>query len=165
MFTPGDRDRVRAELISAARSDEAIAGAALTGSAAVDGEDRWSDIDLALGLAEGADSALVIARWTERMYVDHDAIHHLDIVSGATVCRVFMLASTLQVDISFAPAAEFGAVAPAFRLLFGTAVSREPRPEPAARPGLVGQADGQLAARLAATLRELARTDDREVRL
>jgi hypothetical protein len=29
----------------------------------------------------------------------------------------------------------------------------------------VGQADGQLAARLAATLRELARTDDREVRL
>jgi hypothetical protein len=56
----------------------------------------------------------------------------MDVLSGATVYRVFVLASTLQVDIAFAPEAEFGAIAPTFRLIFGTAVDRAPAPAPGA---------------------------------
>lgn len=54
----------------------------------------------------------------------------MDVLSGATVYRVFLLASTLQVDIAFAPEAEFGAIVPAFRLIFGPAVDRASAPVP-----------------------------------
>lgn len=68
MFTPEDRERLRDELISAAIADPSITGAAVTGSAAIDREDRWSDIDLAL--CGGADAAPenVLGGWTDRMY-------------------------------------------------------------------------------------------------
>ena len=39
---------------------------------------------------------------------------------------MFLLASTLQVDLAFSPAAEYGATAPSFQLLFGTAIERTP---------------------------------------
>ena len=133
MFTPQQRTRLRDALISAARADERVSGAALTGSAAMSAEDRWSDIDLALGVAAGADLGDTLADWTGLMYTEHGAIHHLDVASGGTVYRVFLLASTLQVDIAFAPAAEFGAVAPTFLLLFGAAA--ELPPAPAQDPG------------------------------
>lgn len=132
MFTSEDRGRLRDALISAARADERITGAALTGSAALGAEDRWSDIDLALGLAAGAEPSKVIADWTGLMYQEHGAIHHLDIVPRATVSRVFLLASTLQVDLAFSPATEFGAIAPTFRLIFGTPVPQPPSAEPPA---------------------------------
>jgi hypothetical protein len=124
-------------LISAARADGRIAGAALTGSASLGAEDRWSDIDLALGIAPGADFGEVITDWTGLMYADHCAVHHLDVTSGGTVYRVFLLTSTLQVDIAFAPAAEFGPHAPTFRLLFGTAAER-PQPPPPDATELIG---------------------------
>lgn len=124
MFTPEERTRLRDELVARARADERIAGAALTGSAARDAEDRWSDIDLALGLAAGADAGEVMADWTGALYREHGAIDHLDVLSGAVVYRVFLLASTLQVDIAFAPDGEFGPTAPTFRLLFGRAADR-----------------------------------------
>ncbi len=49
-----------------------------------------------------------------------------------TLYRVFLLASTLQIDLAFWPAAEFGAIAPTFRLLFGTANERSTAPAPLA---------------------------------
>ncbi len=132
MFTPEARGRLRDMLVSAARADERITGAALTGSAALGAEDRWSDIDLALGLAADADLSQVIADWTDLMYREHGAIHHTDIAPRATVYRVFLLSSTLQVDLAFSPATEFGAIAPTFRLIFGTPVPQPPSAEPAA---------------------------------
>jgi predicted nucleotidyltransferase len=137
MFTPEERDRLRDTLVLTARDDERITGAALTGSASVGATDRWSDIDLAVGVAAGAGIGEVMADWTALMYREHRAVHHLDVVSGATVYRVFLLASTLQVDIAFAPAAEFGPIAPTFRLLFGTPAER-PQPSPPTVAGLVG---------------------------
>jgi hypothetical protein len=119
MFTPEERTRLRDALVARARADERITGAALTGSASRDAEDRWSDIDLALGVAAGADVGQVMADWTGLLYREHGALDHLDVVSGAVVYRVFLLASTLQVDIAFAPEEEFGPRAPTFRLLFG----------------------------------------------
>jgi predicted nucleotidyltransferase len=137
MFTPEDRTRLRDALIAAAGADPRITGAALTGSAAVGAEDRWSDIDLALGIAGGTDAGRVVADWTERMYREGGAVHHLDVYLGDTLFRVFLLANTLQVDLAFWPAAEFGAIGPTFRLLFGTANERPVRPPPAAA-GLIG---------------------------
>ncbi len=81
----------------------------------------------ALCVAADADRAQVIADWTDRMYDEHDAVHHLDVRRGETVYRVFLLVSTLQVDISFWSPAEFGASGPSFRLLFGTAADRARR--------------------------------------
>lgn len=126
MFTPGERTRLRDALVARARADERITGAALTGSASRDAEDQWSDIDLALCVGTGADAGEVMADWTGALYREHGAIDHLDVVSGAVVYRVFLLASTLQVDIAFAPEGEFGPTAATFRLLFGRAVDRVP---------------------------------------
>ena len=138
MFSITERDRLRALLISSARTDERITGIALTGSASIGAEDRWSDIDLAFGFAAGTELAGAIADWTAVMYADHGAVHHLDVVSGATTYRVFLLASTLQVDLAFAPEAEFGATAPTFRLVSGRAVPRAQArpPDPAELIGL-----------------------------
>jgi len=126
MFTPGERTRLRDALVARARADERITGAALTGSASRGAEDRWSDIDLALGVAADADAGRVMADWTGVMYRDHGAVDHLDVASGAVVYRVFLLVSTLQVDIAFAPDGEFGPTAPTFLLLFGRAADRMP---------------------------------------
>jgi hypothetical protein len=35
------------------------------------------------------DQAETIARWTDRMYGEHGAVHHVDIVSENTLYRVF----------------------------------------------------------------------------
>src|SRR5437868_1537159 len=101
MFTPEDREQLRKTLIAAARTDARIAGAALTGSAALDAEDKWSDIDLAFGVAADADYNGVVADWTERMYRDHGTVHHVDVNVGNVLFRVFFLANTLQVDLAF----------------------------------------------------------------
>lgn len=139
MYTPDDRTRLRDALVAAARADARLTGAALTGSAAVGAEDGWSDVDLAFAVAEGAPRDPVVADWTARMYDEHGAIHHVDVTFGSTLFRVFLLASTLQVDLAFWPEAEFGAIAPTFRLLFGTAHERAVPPTPAAT-GLIGMA-------------------------
>ena len=76
MYTVAERSRLRDSLVEAARSDARVAGAALTGSAAVGGEDAWSDIDLALGLVPDADQDAVLADFTALMYDEHGAVHH-----------------------------------------------------------------------------------------
>lgn len=132
MFTLDERQRVQDRLIAAGRDDDRIVSGALTGSAALDGEDRWSDIDLALSVSAEADRSVVIAGWTERMYSEHGAIEQLDVTVGSALYRVFLLPDLLQVDLSFWPEAEFGATGPKFRLLFGTAAQRQETPPPAA---------------------------------
>jgi predicted nucleotidyltransferase len=139
LFTPEERTRLREELISAAHADPQIIGAAITGSAAVGREDRWSDIDLALCLAPQAGASQVIAEWTQRMYKDHNALEHLDVWRGDTLFRVFLLADTLQVDLAFWSVKEFGATAPTFRLVFGNANER-PHIPPPATTDLIGMA-------------------------
>lgn len=124
MYTPAERSALRDALVAEARADARVAGAALTGSAAVGAEDEWSDIDLALGLSADTNQAAVLADWTTAMYAEHGAVHHTDVWSRGTVYRVFLLDSTLQVDIAFAPADEFGALGPTFQLLFGEAVEQ-----------------------------------------
>ena len=95
-------------------------------------EDSWSDVDLAFGIKETVELEHALADWTARMYAEHGALHHLDVLSGSWVYRVFLLPGTLQVDLAFAPAADFRARAPTFRLLFGAAAEARHRSPPSA---------------------------------
>jgi hypothetical protein len=107
MFTPEERAHLRSELLDHASRDSRISGAAITGSAAQEREDRWSDIDLAFGVFDAAELPNVLSDWTARMYDQHFALHHLDVNSGAWIYRVFLLPSTLQVDLAFVAARNF----------------------------------------------------------
>jgi hypothetical protein len=121
MFTAEQRSRLRSSILEYAASDSRISGAAITGSAAAGCEDQWSDIDLAFGVIDAVDVPNVLSDWTRHMHEQHRALHHVDVRFGAWIYRVFLLPDTLQVDLAFAPAAEFRALSPAFRLVFGRA--------------------------------------------
>jgi len=142
LFTPDERERLRDDLVAAARNDFNLCGAAHTGSAASSGLDRWSDIDLALCLKPEASHEQVIAEWTDRLY-HHGAVAHVDVMRGTTLFRVFLLKSTLQVDVAFWRAEDFGAIGPNFRLIFmrAGAEAKPPRPAPQPDPrALIGMA-------------------------
>jgi hypothetical protein len=121
VFTAEERSHLRSELLKYATKDKRISGAAITGSAAAEKEDRWSDIDLAFGISKAEDVANVVADWTAYMYADHFALHHVDVKSGNWLYRVFFVPNSLQVDLAFVPAHDFRALAPTFRLVFGNA--------------------------------------------
>ena len=131
MFTPEERERLRDDLVAAAKADERISGVAITGSAARGALDRWSDIDLAFGIADPARLQEALGDWTERMHGVYGAVHHFDVTRGSWIYRVFLLQSTLQVDLAFAPAADFGALSPTFRLVSGASVELPQAPPPA----------------------------------
>lgn len=138
MFTPAERAGLRAGLLEHAALDPRLSGAAVTGSGASHGgEDRWSDIDLAFGVREAAELPEVLADWTGHLYRHHGALHHLDVTAGAWIYRVFLLPGALQVDLAFAPATEFRALAPTFRLVFGEANTPLYMPPPP-QQGLIG---------------------------
>ncbi len=131
VFTLEERDRLRNWILETARSDPRIIAGAAVGSDARGRADRWSDLDLTFGLAEGADLGALLTDWTTQLAQEFDAVHLFDVPSHATLYRVFLLPGNLQVDLSFTPgfAAEYG---PGFRLLFGHPVKREhSRPPPA----------------------------------
>jgi hypothetical protein len=132
MFTSEQRARLRSDLLKYAGNDSRIGGAAITGSAAMEREDRWSDIDLAFGVVDAIELPNVLSDWTAYMYAQHLALHHLDIEVGAWIYRVFLLPDTLQVDLAFVPATEFRALAPTFRLVFGKANEPLHAPSPKA---------------------------------
>lgn len=139
MYTPEDRTHLPSRLLEFARDDGRINRAAVTGSAADSREDKWSDIDLAFGVATTADLPTVLADWTAQMYDRHHGLHHLDVIAGAWTYRVFFLTNTLQVDLAFVSETEFRALAPTFRLIFGKA--NEPRhPSTPRAEAIVGMA-------------------------
>ena len=132
MFTVAERSQVREALTRAAHDDHRIAAAAIVGSGARGQEDRWSDIDLALRLSPGQDVDQVVQSWTASMYRTRDAVAHTDVWSGSTLYRVFLLASSLQVDISFWRDEEFRPRGGPFKLLFGE--GRQPEQQDARSP-------------------------------
>ena len=76
LLSPEDRERVHGRLLELAREDHRIVSAALTGSAAADAEDRWSDVDVFLGVAEGIDIEAVLADWSELLYWELGVLQH-----------------------------------------------------------------------------------------
>lgn len=137
MFTVEDRERVLDRLLGLAEADESVTGAALTGSQALEAADQWSDIDLVFAVRGGAAEAC--ERWTKGLYEDFGALHHWDLPAGAKAIRVFLLPDRLEVDLTFAPEAEFGPRGPQWRTLFGRPRTLEPFPDPDVRT-LIGHA-------------------------
>ena len=129
MFAPDEREGIWAALIDRAGEDSAVVGAALVGSAARDAEDEWSDIDLALQLAPDAAEPTVAHEWTDYLGTLSPLADTFDLFAGGVRYRVFLLESSLQIDLSFWPFEQFRATEAPFRLLFGTpGTATEPAP-------------------------------------
>src|SRR5215211_5469327 len=138
VFTVEQRDAVRERVLRLAEDDErAVAGAAV-GSLAVDGGDRFSDLDLPFAIADDVPVADVLVDWTRTLGAELDAVHLADLERGSTIYRVFLLPDALQFDLSMTPAAHFRPAGPRFRLLFGKTADGQKAPEPPGARDLFG---------------------------
>ncbi len=131
-FTVAERDRIRDRLLEMARADRRIVAGAMVGSLALGPGDRWSDLDLTFGVASGTNAGDVLGEWTPRLDREFGAVHLFDLPLLSTIYRVFLFPGSLQVDLSFTPGVEFGALGPRFQLLFGETVERAHPPAPSA---------------------------------
>jgi hypothetical protein len=125
VFTPEDRDRVRAHILAKGRADARVVAGAEVGSLALGGGDRWSDLDLTFAVRDEVSIEEILGDWTRGLEVELEAVHLFDLPSPPTTYRVFLLPGLLQVDVSFAPASRFYPRSPKFRLVFGE--TGEPR--------------------------------------
>src|SRR5229473_5827770 len=133
MFTAEERDRVRESLQAIARADNRVVAGAEVGAAAQGGGDRWSDLDLAFGLGDGARAVDVFADWTADLGERYGAVQLFDLPFASSLYRVFLFPGCLQVDLSLTPGATFGARGPKFKLLFGSVTEGQtPKPSSAA---------------------------------
>lgn len=139
LFTTEERDSIQKRLLEIAHADSRIVAGALLGSLSQGAGDRWSDLDLTFGLATGTNIHAVLDDWTAHMGREFGAVALFDLPYLTSIYRVFLLPNNLQIDLSFTPESDFGALGPKFALLFGKAVERTPIPNPPA-PYLFGLA-------------------------
>ena len=139
MFSIQDRNRVREHILHLAASDARVVAGAVVGSLALGDGDRWSDLDLTFAVSDDASVFEVLEDWTRTILAEFDAAHLFDLATNASIYRVFLLPGCLQFDLSFTPAAKFGASGPKFKLLFGSSVEK-PFPQPPSAHELFGYA-------------------------
>ena len=126
-------------MIEWANADQRIVAGAVVGSMATGPGDRWSDLDLTFAVAEGSCVPKVLEDWSTKLDAEFSATKLFDLPVGQSIYRVFLLPGCLQLDLSFSPAHEFGAIGPQFKLLFGEAVQK-PFPPPPQAEDLFGYA-------------------------
>ena len=126
MFTVEQRDALRERVLRLAEDDDRVVAGAAVGSLAVDGGDRFSDLDLTFGIADHVPVDEVLDDWTTRLIEELGAVRLADLERGPTMYRVFLLPDALQFDLSMTPAARFRPAGPRFRLLFGQTAAGEP---------------------------------------
>src|SRR5205809_421840 len=119
MFTVEERERVREWIVQMAKNDPRVTGGAMTGSLAGGVEDRWSDIDITFGVAQGVDLEALLDEWTEAFRREIGLVHFWDLPFRSSLYRVFLMPSGLEADVSVTPQRDFGARGPRFRALFG----------------------------------------------
>jgi hypothetical protein len=137
VFTVEQRDVLRERVLRLADEDERVVAGAAVGSLAVDGGDRFSDVDLTFGIADHLQVADVLDDWTRTLIDELDAVQLADLEREQTTYRVFLLPEALQLDLSMTPAAQFRPAGPRFRLLFGeTADGESEVPTPPVAGGL-----------------------------
>lgn len=130
MFTAAYRDTVRDRVLQLATTDPRVVAGAVIGSLALSDGDEWSDLDLTFATKDSASAAAVLSSFSDILAAEFNAVRLFDLPSGTSIYRVFLLPGCLQVDLSFTPAADFGALGLKFRLLFGTSVNRPYPQEP-----------------------------------
>ena len=119
-------------MIEWANADQRIVAGAIVGSMATGPGDRWSDLDLTFAIADGSSVSKVLEDWSTKLDAEFSATKLFDLPVGQSIYRVFLLPGCLQLDLSFSPAHEFGAIGPQFKLLFGDAVQKSSPPLPRA---------------------------------
>jgi hypothetical protein len=134
VFTIEQRDALRERVLTLAEQDGRVVAGAAVGSLAVDGGDRFSDLDLTFAVADDVSVADVLEDWSRTLGDEMAAVHLVDLERGPTIYRVFLLPDALQFDLSLTPAARFEPAGPRFRLLFGetAGAGRTPTPPDAA---------------------------------
>lgn len=130
MFSVEYRNRVRDRVLALASSDPRVVAGAVVGSLALHDGDRWSDLDLTFSVENSVPVRDVLSDWTRTIVDEFHAVMLFDLPAGASIYRVFLLPGCLQFDLSFTPAAAFGATGPKFRLLFGEAATKPHTPAP-----------------------------------
>src|SRR5438552_8733924 len=137
MFTVEERDRVRNRLVQMSHADLRLVAGELVRSTPGGQGDRWSDLDLTFGLADGAAVDDVLGDSTLRLAIEFQAVHIFDLPHLSTIYRVFLLPNNLQVDLSFTPGNKLLAKGLKYDLLFGNAPERAP-----AKPASAAQTFG-----------------------
>jgi hypothetical protein len=130
VFSAEWRDVVRDRVVALASNDDRVVAGAVVGSLALDGGDRWSDLDLTFATREGVSVAEVLDDLSSTIASDFSAVRLFDLPSGSAIYRVFLLPGCLQFDLSAAPASAFELVGPKVKLLFGEANHVEESPPP-----------------------------------
>jgi hypothetical protein len=121
VFTVEQREALRDRVVKMAKLDPRIVAGAIVGSLA-HGGDRYSDLDLTFGVADGVLIPEVLDDWSRTLARESAALHLIDLERGPTIFRVFLFPDALQLDVSLTPAARFAPAGPKFRLLFGETV-------------------------------------------
>ena len=128
MFTVEQRDALHEHVLELAEEDERVVAGAAVGSLAVDGGDRFSDLDLTFGVADDVPTTEVLDDWTRTLIGEREAVQLADLERSPTTYRVFLLPDALQFDLSMTPAARFRPAGPRFRLLFGETAAGDAAP-------------------------------------
>jgi hypothetical protein len=123
-------------MLRLAENDERVVAGAAVGSLAVGSGDRFSDLDLTFGIADGVPVTRVLDDWNRTLIEELDAIPIADLEAGPTLYRVFLLPDALQFDLSMTPATEFCPAGPRFQLLFGETAADKPEGHPRWQAGL-----------------------------
>jgi hypothetical protein len=131
VFTVEQRDVLRARVLRLAQEDDRVIAGAAVGSLAVGEGDRFSDLDLTFGVADGVAAAAVLDEWTRTLEKEEAAVQLAELHQRPTIYRVFLLPNALQFDLSMTPASLFRPAGPRFRLLFGHTASGRPDASPA----------------------------------
>jgi hypothetical protein len=84
VFTVEQRDELRERVLELAKEDERVVAGAVVGSFAVDGGDRFSDLDLTFGVAERVHVAGVLDDWTQTLSDELGAVRLADLERGST---------------------------------------------------------------------------------
>jgi len=130
VFTVEQRDALRDRVLALGEQDERVVAGAVVGSLAVDGGDRFSDLDLTFAVADGVSVAGVVDDWTRRLVGELEAIRLVDLQREAITYRVLLFPGALQLDLSMSPAAHFRPAGPRFRLVFGATAPDGPGDPP-----------------------------------
>jgi hypothetical protein len=123
-------------MLQLAEEDERVVAGAAVGSLAVGTGDRFSDLDLTFGIADGVPVAHVLDGWTRTLGEELDAVRLVDLEAEPTTYRVFLLPDALQFDLSMTPVTAFRPAGPRFQLLFGETAADEPEPAPRSQGSL-----------------------------